>query len=831
MNFLKKIIYLTLILFPFICSAQIQLNWQMIHAQTGEVMPIGEKGLVQEALFNNGFLPDPFYSDNEKQYLWVEDYEWEFFSDFEVKLDTIQGEKIELEFPTIDTYAKIFVNGVMVGESDNCFHPFSYFIQDLLKDGKNTVKIIFTPPVIHWKEKYENAEYILPAPNDVGEMAVSPYCRKPQYQFGWDWTLRMNTMGIWKPVSIFSYDDSRFLSTQVETTSISDTSAELKVNLFFTDTLDENRLICSRFLGDYVLEKGRMFYSFSAQIKNPNLWWPKELGIPFLYDDILIVKDEWGNIEFRDTFKFGIRKTELRRPNDQWGQGYEIYINNVPYFCKGANLIPQDIFPTRIDKSAIDKLVFDALKSNINMLRVWGGGYYPDDYFYRLCDEKGILIWQDFMFACAFYKADSSFIEQIGNELSFQIPRISAHPSVALFNGNNEIEVAWKNWGLQESYKLSESAQDQIWKDYQFIFQDYIPNLKNHFSSIPYIHTSPLSNWGKLSDFDFGSQHYWGLWHGNDSLIEIENKIGRFNSEYGFQSFPEFSTLNSFCDSSDWYLESNSIKSHQKSYVGSQKIALYVDQIFGKTDDFKTFVYHSQLTQAEIIGRSITAHRLNFPRCMGTLYWQFNDCWPAPTWSGIDYFGNWKAVQYQVQKDFQQITVLRQETENKPNYYLTITNGFLTNVHLNYVCKDLNGKIISKGTFDIDTLISNVNLNDHIKIVYNKPSILILSWSSDYGSGSREFLENFNSFENNNAKVQLKLKHIDKKNGRAKLIIKNNLFVPYLWVFSKFGGVSFDENFICLLPGRHNLNITFETLPSADDFGCIWWQKEKLSNK
>ncbi len=827
----KTSIGLFLLLIPFWFTSQIKLDWEMIHAQSGEKIHIGEKGLVQEVLFSKGFLPDPFYGDNEKEYLWIENYQWVFLSEFEMQIDTLKGNKIELDFPVVDTYAEVYINGVLVGETDNCFHPFQFFIQDFLQNGKNIIKLVFTPPILKLADSYLKADYPLPAPNDVGGMPVSPYCRKPPYQFGWDWTLRMNTIGLWKPAKIYTYEDARYLSCHVETINISDTLADLRVDLFFSDTLEQNRTFSSEYLGIHELEKGQKSFTFTTQIKNPNLWWPKELGTPFLYHDVLKIKNSIGNIEICDTLKFGIRKSELRMPYDQWGQGYEIYINDCPFFCKGANIIPQDIFPTRIDKKRIEDLVHDAVRSNMNMLRVWGGGYYPDDYFYQLCDENGILIWQDLMFACAFYKADSIFMNQVESELNFQIPRISAHPSVVLFNGNNEIEVAWKNWGLQQSYNLNQKAQDQIWKDYQFIFQEFIPNVKNQFSSIPYIHTSPLSNWGKFSDFNYGSQHYWGLWHGNDSLKLIEEKIGRFNAEYGFQSFPEYSTLLSFCDSSDWNLESTAMKSHQKSYVGSKKIGHYSDQLWGKTDDFISFVYLSQLTQAEIIGRSITAHRLDYPRCMGTLYWQFNDCWPAPTWSGIDYFGNWKALQYRVQQEFEQMTVLRYEKDEKVDFYLSITNSLLRNVHLAYVCKDLEGKILSKGNFEIDSFTHEVKLNDYLNFTYHQPYVFNISWVGENGSGSRDFLENYLVSDEIETKVSIKLKHIDEEGGKASLILKNDRFLPYCWILSKNVGVNFDENFKHLLPGKHKMNITFKELLSSEDFNCIWLKDGSFTEK
>jgi beta-mannosidase len=820
--FLKSNLFgIILCCFSYWCNAQTTLNWEMIHAKSGESIQIGDKGLVQEILYENDYLSDPFYSDNEKDYLWVENYKWEFLSTFDLDLDSVTGRKLELEFPAVDTYAQVFVNDIFVGETDNCFHPFYFLIQDYVKKGINTVKLVFTPPILKWTDKISNADYPLPAPNDAGELTVSPYCRKPPYQFGWDWTLRMNTIGLWKPAFLRIYDDTRYLGYHLETIGLNDSVADLRVDLYFSDTLVENKQFSSDFLGTKELESGNQNFSWTVTINNPKLWWPKEMGTPYQYKDVIRIKSTFGNIDFCDSIKFGIRKSELRRPHDQWGQGYEFYINNAPVFCKGANVIPQEIFPSKINDNTINKLINDANRSNVNMLRVWGGGYYPDDYFYEQCDEKGIMVWQDFMFACAFFNADSIFTKQVSDELKFQIPRISSHPSVVLFNGNNEIEVAWKNWGLQESYNLNQSAQDQIWNDYQYLFHDFIPNLKNEISSIPYIQTSPLSNWGNSIDFNFGSQHYWGLWHGNDSLKSIEAKIGRFNSEFGFQSFPEYSTLLSFSDTASWNLNSLPMKSHQKSYIGSQKIEQFSNQLWGKAKDFKTFIYLSQLTQAEIIGRSIASHRLDYPRCMGTLYWQFNDCWPAPTWSGIDYYGNWKALQYRVELDFEQLTVLRQVEEEKVHYYLSVSNGFLFNVSLNYTIMDLKGKKLKKGRLYIDSMTQKIDLIDFLNYDFKKPHLIHFSWESQNKIGSRDYLENYDQTDSVEGKVVLRLKNLSLENNKAVLVIKNQHFLPYYWIYSNYGKVDFDTNFVHLLPGKHKINIEFIEAPSLKDFNWI----------
>ncbi|NCA21228.1 MAG: glycoside hydrolase family 2 protein, partial [Crocinitomicaceae bacterium] len=258
------------------------------------------------------------------------------------------------------------------------------------------------------------------------------------------------------------------------------------------------------------------------------------------------------------------------------------------------------------------------------MVRVWGGGYYPDEIFFNTCDEKGIMVWEDLMFACAMYPGDKEFLASVETELNHQMPRISAHPSVVLINGNNEVDVAWKNWGFQSQYKLNEADQKVILKAYDDLFKDLAVKVINKWTNTNYIHTSPLSNWGNDDFYNHGSQHYWGVWHGKDPMSDFAKKIGRFNAEYGFQSFPEFSTMNQFSEKSDWSLQSKVMKHHQKSYVGNGMIEKHANLLFGKTKDFEQFVYYSQLTQAYAVSSAVAGHRLDAPRCMGTLYWQLN---------------------------------------------------------------------------------------------------------------------------------------------------------------------------------------------------------------
>lgn len=657
-QFLKRTYCLTIFLFflmnSFSFNSQVILNWEIKHARTNKWIPLGQKGSVQEALINSGELPDPFYGKNEELFTWIEDYCWEFRSEF--KWDKKKNEKVLLTFPNVDTYAKIYLNEVLIAETNNAFVKYDFLIQENLKDGKNVLSVIFDSPTRYQQKHKSEVGVNLPAPNDVGKEKVASYCRKPQYQFGWDWALRMVTMGFWKPVTVESLPFNKVLSFNSQTLSILPEKLQ-KFEVSFLEEIHGTIKWESNRFGNKELKLDGKTLSRTENVDYFDLWWPRGHGAQNLYDDEWVFKNEAGEVIATKNIRFGVRKTELIQQTDKWGTSYEVKINDQIIFCKGGDYIPDDIFPARITNEKLHSNVETMVQSNFNMVRIWGGGMYATDYFLNLCDEMGLMVWHDFMFACSMYPGNESYLANVKNEINQQIPRITSHPAVVLLNGNNEVDVAWKNWGFQTTYSISKSDQKIIEEYYKKLFLELIPTQVNAFSTVPYVHTSPLSNWGKDEYYNHGSQHYWGVWHGKDPMSDFAVKSGRFNAEYGFQSFPEYATLLGFSKETDWSLDNEIMKHHQKSYVGNGMIKKHSDILFGETKDFKRFVYLSQLTQAKAVSTAIVSHRAQFPRVSGTLYWQVNDCWPAPSWSSIDYNLNWKALQYQVKKDFEYMTI------------------------------------------------------------------------------------------------------------------------------------------------------------------------------
>lgn len=782
------------------------ISWQFTNPRNNTIVQFGEKGSVQEALIKSGYLPDPYIGMNEELFSWMEEQEWELTAKFTLTESELVSQWLDLELPSVDTYAKIYLNEQLILTCDNAFLPYRININKWGTIGENKLKVVFTPPVLYHKADYEKAKYKLPATNDLHKIAIAPYTRKPQYQFGWDWALRMNTIGFNKPVKIVGYAKNKIIGSNVQTISVENNQAVISIAVQLAHQQSEELIWTSELFGKIDWKKEDQWLKATVHINQPELWWPKNHGRQFLYEDKWILTEKNGGVIDEKVQRFGVRTAKLVQEQDAFGTSYEIVVNGRKIFCKGGNYIPQEIFPAKVTDESVIKMIEQMEVANFNMVRVWGGGYYPDEVFYEECDKRGIMIWQDFMFACAMYPGTNEFLNNVKKEFDYQIPRMTSHPSVVLLNGNNEVDIAWKNWGFQLKYGLIGKSAKEIEQAYDDLFKKLLPERISAFSTVPYIHTSPLSNWGKAEYYNHGSQHYWGVWHGKDPIEDFGNKSGRFNAEYGFQSFPEYSTLASVIDKKDWNLDSEVMKHRQKSYVGNGMIKKHSDILFGKTDDFETFIYYSQLTQAKAVSIAISGHRTDWPRCAGTIYWQVNDCWPAPTWSSVDYYGNWKALHYEVQKDYENVAIVAVErTLNKKEFYLVSdwTESYQTDICFDF--HDLDGKWLGQYSFFADVEPQSVvslpvfslmdkSINDYIAVA---------SWKDKNGKEFKRTFHNFTSKISNSEQTETSIQIKTENNGVRKLILTTDQPLLNCWIYSENNPFHLDRNFETLLPGVH----------------------------
>ena len=791
-----------------VCSQKpMVLSWEIQHPISKEWFPLGERGSVQEALCRQGILPDPFYGENEKLYQWIEEHQWHLRSRFFLTEDMFNATEVELDFPCIDTYASISINKQNILEAENYFHPYQVEVRDKLVLGYNEIEAVFTPPVLYHKTTYENQSFHYPAPNDNAKIKAAPLTRKPQYQFGWDWAPRLNTLGFPYPVVIEVKQENALKQIVVNTLSI-DEQASMQMVL-----VKEARHAAHRFqslqFGWSVLNDSTAVQSIEFELESPILWWPKGEGGSYLYEDTLLVFNVNNELIERFPYTFGIRTVSLHQNTDEWGTSFSFEVNGKPIFMKGGDMIPPSMYGGKTSTKEWKDWVQLMVNSNFNMVRIWGGGDYATEDFLNECDRLGLMVWHDAMFACAMYPGDSMFLMNVKKELEYQLPRITAHPSVVYFNGNNEVDVAWKNWGFQAQYLLSKSDQSTIEKAYDDLFKNLLPNTLSKYSNVPYVHTSPLSNWGKSDFYNHGTQHYWGVWHGTDPMSDFATKIGRFNAEFGFQSFPEFATLNRFSVEKDWNLNSSVMKHHQKSYVGNGMIMKHAERLFGKPTSFKEFVYLSQLTQAYAVSSAIGGHLLDAPRCMGSLYWQINDCWPGPTWSSVDFYGQHKALHYAVSDLFSNISALKQVVSDTEKVFLLANN---TEIH---------GEEIGTSVYSIEKEGVRLIMSERQMISLDNFKHALLFQQKSNASPCVVTVELPNKemrlfllgklSSNRKVRYETQIMQIDFRNHKGILLLENTDFMADVWFYSTLPGVHFTSNFCHFLPGRHEIPFTFDT--------------------
>ncbi|WP_321516824.1 glycosyl hydrolase 2 galactose-binding domain-containing protein [Marinifilum fragile] len=650
---------------------ELNSSWEFSEKDSINWMPAEVPGCVHTDLIENKKIKDPFYRLNEHDLQWIDKKDWLYKTEFDLDQKVLSKDRIVIDFKGLDTYVDVYLNDQKVLSADNMFREWTVDVKKYLKTGKNKLKIEFKSPIREGLKFYDANGFVYPgAENDQaklgqveGNKRVSIYTRKAGYHYGWDWGPRLVSSGIWRPVYLKAWDNARIHDLQIVQNKVNDDIAKFTAVLELESEDEVLADIQIQNEGEELvatevhLRKGIHKYELNFDIENPKLWWPNGLGDQNLYHIKALVNVN-GKIE-EASRRIGIRTVEVVREKDEKGTSFYFKVNGVPVFMKGANYIPNDIFPSRVSKEQLEKVIHTAKTSNMNMLRVWGGGYYEDDLFYDLCDEAGILVWQDFMFACAMYPGNQDFLDNIRLEARDNIKRLRNHPSIALWCGNNEILVAWNNWGWKRQAKeQGEEVSSKVWKAYADIFHEVLPKaVEEYDSSRFYWSSSPSSGTGVKPDLINGDDHYWGVWWGKEPFETYATHIARFMSEYGFQSFPQMKSVRKYAEPEDYDIYSEVMKSHQRSSIGNETIEYYMLKDYKKPKDFESFLYVNHVLQAEGIKFALEGHRRAMPYCMGSLYWQINDCWPVASWSSTDYYQEWKALQYYVKKGFEPLLV------------------------------------------------------------------------------------------------------------------------------------------------------------------------------
>lgn len=802
-------------------TIELNKNWQFRQVGEAEWMDATVPGTVHTDLMANGIIEDPYYRLNEHDVQWIDKVNWEYKTTFQADKKLLANNRIIFDFKGLDTYAHIFLNGRRIIETDNMFREWAADIKPFMKEGKNELRIEFLSPIVEGMKKYDAQGFEIPtSDNDLAEIGqvpgkkkVSIYTRKAGYHYGWDWGPRLVTSGIWRPIYVKAWNHAKIENTQIVQNEVSPENAKLTA-IFEIDAhqkLTGNISIETggvKLAGQKIdLEQGINLISVDFEINNPRLWWTNGLGEPNMYD--IVTTLEIGTQVVSENHRIGIRKLEFVREKDNDGTSFLFKLNGVPVFMKGVNYIPNDMFLPRVSDENYRNAIHTAKISNMNMIRIWGGGIYENDIFYDLCDEAGILVWQDFMFSCSMFPGDKEFLDNVRQEAIDNIKRLRNHPCIALWCGNNENLIAWYNWGWkrEEEQKNPDNAA-LIWKYYEDLFHKLLPEVVAQYDSQrSYWASSPSSGTGIVPDLVNGDEHYWGVWWGKEPFETYATRIPRFMSEYGFQSFPDIQTVRKYALPEDYDINSAVMKSHQRSSIGNGTIEYYMLKEFRRPKDFESFLYVNHVLQAEGIKFGLEGHRRAAPFCMGSLYWQLNDVWPVASWSSTDYYQRWKALQYYVQKGFAPVLISPFISES--DLKVAIINDRLEDLNGEMILKlvDFEGKELKNHTESV-TVSANSSVTLFTEPVNqfignnNKSRVFLIA---EFKTGSETVSANslfFRPFkELQLPKPEISVKTATAKEGFEILLFSDKLAKNvYLQIGDETG--FFSDNYFDLLPGQ-----------------------------
>ena len=684
-------------------------------------------GCVHLDLLRNKLIPDPFYRDNEAKLQWIENADWEYRTTVQATPAVLAQKNVDLVFEGLDAYAKVYLNDKLILTADNMFREWRVSVKADLKPGANQLRIVFPSPIKAASEIAANDPW-----RERTHVEPKTYIRKAAYEYGWDWGPRFVTSGIWRPARLEAWDEARISNVHIRQLDVNSSVAHLLAEVEVTASDSGNATVSVEYgmsakhadtSRTVQLQPGINHVTLPIDIANPQLWYPAGYGAQPIYKFQVQLKMS-KQLQDEATAKTGLRSVVLRREPDQWGRSFEFVVNGIPVFGKGADVIPFDSFPTRVTAQQYRQVLQSAVDANMNMIRHWGGGYYETDEFYDLCDELGIMIWQDFMFGNDWQPGTYDWKLNVAREAEEQLRRLRNHPSIVIWCGNNETEeaLAWK-----DRDKLPADVRFQMWQDYVTTFSGILAAAVSRLApETPYWPSSPSADYEQLSDkYQSGDMHDWSVWHRRAPFTDYEKHNPRFMTEYGFQSFPEMRTVESFTipeDRTDIFTPV--MLAHQKNTAGNAIIRDYMLRDFPQPKDFASFLYVSQVLQAEGIKIGAEHLRRNRPRTMGSIYWQLNDCWPVASWSSLDYYGRWKALHYYARRFYAPILVSPHQEEGNVAIYIVSDKTSPTVATLRVRILSFDGKMLSDKSqpVQIAPLASKVYLTIPMLDITNLPN-------------------------------------------------------------------------------------------------------------
>jgi beta-mannosidase len=671
-------------------------KWRFRQAGTSAWLAADVPGGVHTDLLALGRIPDPFFGDNELKVQWVSEKDWEYRRVFRADPRLRAEDRIFLVCGGLDTLAEVSLNGRLLGRADNQFRSWQWDATEFLAAGENELTVLFRSPLAFIRAR--QAERPL---RGGGDIPGGPYLRKSPFHWGWDWGPKLPVIGIWKDIRLEGFSTARLADVHVRqqhaenavcirVRGVAEIFAENPLQLRAVlrapgGTRLETSAPVSRGSGDAVLE-----------VENPRLWWPNGMGPQDLYQLEVTLEADGATLD-RRSFQLGLRTVELRREADAWGESFTFVVNGVPLFAKGADWIPADSFTPRVSDVHIRALLQSAADANMNMLRVWGGGTYGEDRFYDLCDRLGILVWQDFMFACGIYPDDEAFAENVRREAVDNVRRLRHRASLALWCGNNEMEQGWCEWKWNDP---GDPDNRRLKAGYDRMFNHMLPAVvAGEDPDRPYWPSSASSGepFVDPNGQRRGDMHYWGVWHGREPFTAYRAQFPRFASEFGFQSLPPYKTIQAFTDPADRNLTSYVMEHRQRSGPGNRAILSQMLDTFRMPKDFPSLTYLSMILQAEGMRIGVEHWRRNRSRVSGTIIWQLNDCWPAISWSSLDYFGRWKAMHYAARRFFAQVLLSVEDEGERRAIHVTNDLAALWAGEIRWRLETLSGKVLERG--------------------------------------------------------------------------------------------------------------------------------------
>lgn len=765
-------------------------------------------------------IPDPFVGTNEKDVYWVACTDWEYKKEFDCSDELLACDRIDLECRCLDTICDVYLNEQCIGHGENAHLKYTFSVKPYLK-AHNTLQILFHSPVNYVKEK----QAVEKCPRNSNGQDGIPHIRKPQCHFGWDWGPVLPPSGISGDIAVVGYNAAKIAELRVEQTH-RDNAVQLNIHTAF-DCFSSQADLQYRVRVLSPEEKVLFEETKTLQprdenintvcIENPRLWWTRDLSpteTQPLYTVSVEVLAEDGSTVDAANKTIGLRTITLNRARDAYGENFQFVLNGVPLFIKGANWIPADSF---INRYTDERLEYDlqAVKfSNMNMLRIWGGGYYESDALYEKCDRDGILIWQDFCFACQPYPFfDDALLENVHKEVNYNVKRLRHHASLALWNGNNEIETMSIAWRTRLNY--------MAWteKFFYHILPEWMQTLD---TQTPYIPGSPCgTDYMKGYDRDnVGDTHLWAVWHGLQPLTYYRKRMTRFCSEFGFESLPDLKTIETYATPADYSLTSEVFSAHQKCNSGNMKMAYYITSRFRLPKHFEDYIYLSQICQEECV-RDATEHwRRNRGRCNGSMYWQLNDCWPVCSWASMDYYGNYKALQYCARHFNAPVTLSLEDTADCVKIYgINDTTRTLESCCVQYKLIDFNGKVLTAGELrpiDLAPLesrcIETLQISDLRKFGSLKSCVLVaqLICCKDVIAQKTLLFAPEKDLHLPKTCVQMLT---EVQGNKATLTLQSEKYVRFLQIHSKTNTQPFSDNYFDLLPGEKK--VITQTVPNG----------------